>query len=62
VLPEGAPEDVRGAVRSTLDVMGLDGGYVLGAVHNLQDDVPAVNVWAMLDEASTYRPARKTDK
>jgi uroporphyrinogen decarboxylase len=62
VLPEGTPEDVRGAVRSTLDVMGLDGGYVLGAVHNLQDDVPAVNVWAMLDEASSYRPARKADK
>jgi hypothetical protein len=35
--------------------MGLEGGYVLGAVHNVQDDVPAANVWAMLDEASTYQ-------
>jgi uroporphyrinogen decarboxylase len=60
VLPKGSPDDVRQAVRSTLDVMGLDGGYVLGAVHNVQDDVPAANVWAMLDEASTYRPAGKT--
>jgi uroporphyrinogen decarboxylase len=59
VLPEGSPDDVRQAVRATLDTMGLDGGYVLGAVHNLQDDVPAANVWAMLDEAATYRPARE---
>jgi uroporphyrinogen decarboxylase len=57
VLPQGSPDDVRQAVRSTLDAMGLDGGYVLGAVHNVQDDVPAANVWAMLDEAATYRPS-----
>ena len=30
VLPKGTPDDVRQAVRSTLDVMGLEGGYVLG--------------------------------
>ena len=56
LLPRGSPEDVRQAVRDTLDVMGLDGGYVLGAVHNIQDDVPPENVWAMLDEAANYRP------
>ena len=54
VLPKGSPEDVRQTVRSTLDTMGSDGGYVLGAVHNIQDDVPPANVWAMLDEAATY--------
>ncbi|HEY3291773.1 MAG TPA: uroporphyrinogen decarboxylase family protein [Anaerolineae bacterium] len=57
VLPQGSPDDVRQAVRSTLDVMGLEGGYVLGAVHNVQDDVPPANVWAMLDEAATYQPS-----
>ena len=55
VLPKGSPEDVRQTVRSTLDTMGSDGGYVLGAVHNIQDDVPPANVWAMLDEAATYQ-------
>ena len=52
LLPHGSPEQVRAAVRATLDVMGRDGGYVLGAVHNVQDDVPPENVWAMLDEAA----------
>jgi uroporphyrinogen decarboxylase len=51
VLPKGQPEEVRRAVADTLAVMGL-GGYVLGAVHNIQDDVPPENVWAMLDEAA----------
>ena len=57
LLPKGHPEDVRQAVRETLDIMGLDGGYILGAVHNIQDDVPPENVWAMLDEAANYRPS-----
>lgn len=55
LLPKGRPEDVRQAVRDTLRTMGLDGGYILGAVHNVQDDVPPENVWAMLDEAATFR-------
>jgi uroporphyrinogen decarboxylase len=58
VLPQGSPDDVRQAVRSTLDAMRLEGGYVLGAVHNVQDDVPPANVWAMLDEAATYHPTQ----
>jgi uroporphyrinogen decarboxylase len=58
VLPKGRAEDVRQAVRDTLHTMGLGGGYVLAAVHNIQDDVPPENVWAMLDEAATFRPAR----
>ncbi len=53
ILPRGTAEDVRRAVRETIASMhGLEGGYVLGAVHNVQDDVPAENVWAMLDEAA----------
>ena len=56
LLPKGTPEDVRQAVRDTLDVMRLDGDYVLGAVHNVQDDVPPENVWAMLDEAGQLPP------
>ncbi len=54
LLPHGTPDQVRQGVRTMLDVMGLDGGYVLGAVHNVQDDVPPENVWAMLDEAAGY--------
>ncbi|MGC8828083.1 MAG: uroporphyrinogen decarboxylase family protein, partial [Anaerolineae bacterium] len=52
LLPRGTPEEVRAAVRRTIDVMNHSGGYVLAAVHNIQDDVPPENIWAMLDEAA----------
>jgi uroporphyrinogen decarboxylase len=52
LLPYGMPDDVRRAVRETLAVVGREGGYVLAAVHNIQDDVPPDNVWAMLDAAA----------
>jgi uroporphyrinogen decarboxylase len=53
ILPRGTPEEVRQAVRDTIAAMhSLEGGHVLGSVHNVQDDVPPENVWAMLDEAS----------
>jgi uroporphyrinogen decarboxylase len=52
LLPRGKPEDVRRAVRDTAGIMqAWQGGYVLGAVHNVQDDVPPENVWAMLEES-----------
>ena len=39
-------------MRETIAAMhSLAGGHVLGAVHNVQDDVPPENVWAMLAEA-----------
>lgn len=56
ILPHGTPADVRRAVRETIRAMhGLEGGYVLAAVHNVQDDVPPENVWAMLEEANRTR-------
>jgi uroporphyrinogen decarboxylase len=56
ILPRGTPDEVRQAVRDTIAAMhSLEGGHVLGSVHNVQDDVPPENVWAMLDEASCVR-------
>jgi uroporphyrinogen decarboxylase len=56
-LPFGTPEEVRTAVRSTIDCLGRSGGYVLNSVHNIQDDVPVENIVAMFDEARAHRPA-----
>lgn len=52
ILPHGSPEDVRQAVRSTMKVLASGGGYVLSAVHNIQNDVPPENIVAMFDEAN----------
>jgi uroporphyrinogen decarboxylase len=54
VLPFGTPGEVAREVRQTIDCMGKGGGYVLGSVHNLQNDVPIENMIAMFDEAHRY--------
>lgn len=51
ILPCGSTEDVRKEVRRIAKILGEHGGYVLGAVHNIQPDVPPENVVAMFDEA-----------
>ena len=43
-------------MRDTISAMhSLEGGHVLGSVHNVQDDVPPENVWAMLNKARGER-------
>ena len=49
-LPHGMPDDVRREVRERVRVLGEGGGYICGAVHNVQAEVPAANVVAMFDE------------
>jgi uroporphyrinogen decarboxylase len=46
VLPFGSPDDVRAEVRRR--IADLAPGYVLSAVHNIQDDVSPENICAML--------------
>jgi len=50
VLPQGTEERVRSEVRARLAVYGRVPGFVFAQVHNIQPDVPARNVLAMLDE------------
>ena len=54
IMPQGSEEDVRREVRHIIDTLGVGGGLVLTAVHNIQPDVPAANIVAMYDEARYY--------
>jgi len=45
---------VREEVRKRIADLAPGGGYVLGAVHNIQADVPVENVLAMLDAAREF--------
>jgi uroporphyrinogen decarboxylase len=47
LLPFGTSEDVSAEVNRLTEVFANTGGYVLGAVHNIQGDVPASNVKAL---------------
>lgn len=46
-LPFGSPDDVAAEVQSRIRDLNQDGGYVLGAVHNIQADIPVENVLAL---------------
>ena len=51
-LPLGTPAAVAAEVRARIQALNQDGGYVCGAVHNIQADIPEENVLAL------YRAAR----
>ena len=48
-LNHGTPEQVADEVKRILDIMAPGGGFVFAPVHNIQDDVPPENFWAMWD-------------
>ncbi len=54
VLPNGSVEDVREEVRRVINTLGPDGGYMLGAVHTVMNDVPPENVLTMVDAAEEF--------
>jgi len=57
VMPRGTPDEVREEVRRRIDDLAPGGGYVLNTSHNIQADVPAENILAMveaLDEFGWY--------
>ncbi len=51
VLPDATPEEVRQHVRERIAIFKRGGAYVFNQVHNIQTNVPAENIIAMLDSA-----------
>jgi len=54
VLPYGTPEEVKAEVRRRIADFAPGGGYVLGAVHNIQSGVPPDNIIAMYEAGKEY--------
>jgi uroporphyrinogen decarboxylase len=54
VLPFGTPADVRREVIRRIEVMSADGGYVVGSVHIIQQEVPPQNILAMAEAAHFF--------
>lgn len=48
-LNHGTPKQVADEVKRIIDILAPGGGFVFAPVHNIQDDVPAENFWAMWD-------------
>ncbi len=54
ILPCGSPEEVRAEVRRRIRDLSESGGYVLAAVHDLQEDVPPENIVAMAEATREF--------
>jgi uroporphyrinogen decarboxylase len=54
-LNNGTPEQVKDEVKRIIDIMAPGGGFVFAPVHNVQEDVPPENFWAMWDTLNEYR-------
>jgi uroporphyrinogen decarboxylase len=53
-LCNGTPDEVRDEVKKNLDILAPGGGYVFVPVHNIQNDVPPENFWAMWETWDRY--------
>jgi len=53
LLPRGTPQEITKEVIQTISMLGKGGGYVAGAVHNIQADVPPENILALFDTVAT---------
>ncbi len=54
VLPFGTPDEVRQEVKRVIQALGPGGGFMLGGVHTIMDDVSAENVLAMVDAVEEF--------
>jgi uroporphyrinogen decarboxylase len=53
-LKTGTPQQVSDEVKMNIDMLAPGGGFVFNTVHNIQEDVPPENFWAMWDTLMEY--------
>jgi uroporphyrinogen decarboxylase len=54
ILPHGTPADVETEVRRRIDDLAPGGGYILGAVHVIQNDVSPENIYRLFNAGIKY--------
>jgi len=54
VLPKGTVGEVKKEVKRRIEDFAPGGGYILGAVHNIQADVPVENILALYEAGREY--------
>jgi len=54
VLPFGTPEEVKAHVLKECEIFAPGGGFVFNTVHNIQANVPLINLLAMLEAIEEF--------
>lgn len=54
-LPYGTPDEVRAEARAVRDLLGNNGGFIYAPAQEIQSDVPAENILALLEVAREGR-------
>ena len=54
ILAAGTEKDVEDDVRKNIDALAPGGGFVFAAVHNIQSEVPAQNIMAMIEALKRF--------
>ena len=59
VLVNGTPEDVRRDVEEHIRRLAAGGGYICASSHNITEDVPLDNFYALRDAVHNYKNTRE---
>jgi uroporphyrinogen decarboxylase len=57
ILPFGTKESIEANVKATIEILNQNGGFIVAAAHNIQEDVPPQNLVYMLKAAKEYGEA-----
>ncbi len=54
LMPKGTIKEIKETVKTTIEVLGENGGYFFSPSHRLQSDTPIENVFALYEAAFEY--------
>jgi len=49
LMPYGTPRQIRDEVKRRIEILGKNGGYIVAPAHNIQDDTPLENIFALFE-------------
>ncbi len=55
LLPYGTPREVKDATKNCIDVLGVNGKYIIAPSQEIMLDVPTENIMAMIEAIKEYR-------
>ena len=59
LLNSAGREEIRENVYKMIEILGENGGYVVAATHNIQDDTPSENILLLFDLVKNYKVLAK---